>query len=116
MFEERLGSYRCDIFAITAVLVVGVGPYFYGFSIEKQLFWPISCTCLTKRTLKIIADLDRNILNIYPLTVYSDIPCNCSVKAVDPRNKKKERRIRWRNGHILQSVKNHETCAVHPNN
>ena len=63
-FEERLGSYRRDIFAITAVLAVGVGPYLYGFSMEKQLFWPISCTCLTKRTLKIIADLDRNILNI----------------------------------------------------
>ena len=52
------------------------------------------------------------------------------MKAVDPRNKKKEeegrrrkkkeeegrRRIRWRNGHILQSVKYHETCAVHLNN
>ena len=63
-FEERPGSYRHDTFAMTAVLAVGVGPYFYGFSIEKQLFWPISCTCLTKRTLKIIADLDRNILNI----------------------------------------------------
>ena len=49
------------------------------------------------------------------LTVYSDIPC--SVKAVDPQNKKKEeKRRRWRNGHILQSVKNHETCAVHLNN
>ena len=24
--------------------------------------------------------------------------------------------IRWRNGHILQSIKNHETCAVHLNN
>ena len=86
MFEERLGSYRRDIFAITAVLAVGVGPCFYGFSMEKQLFWSISCTCLTKRTLKIIADLDRNILNIL-LTLSSDIPC--SVKAVDPRNKKK---------------------------
>ena len=42
---------------------------------EKQLSWPISCTCLTKRTLKIIADLDRNILNI-TLTLYSDIPCS----------------------------------------
>ena len=64
MFEERLGSYQRDIFAITVVLTVGVGPCFYGFSMEKQLFWPISCTCLTKRTLKIVADLDRNILNI----------------------------------------------------
>ena len=63
-FEERLGSYRRDIFAITAVLAVGVGPCFYGFSVEKQLFWPISYTCLIKQTLKIIADLDRNILNI----------------------------------------------------
>ena len=26
MFEERLGSYWRDIFAITAVLAVGVGP------------------------------------------------------------------------------------------
>ena len=64
MFEERLGSYRHNILAITAVLIVGVGPYFYGFSMEKQLFCPISCTCLTKRIFKIIADLDRNILNI----------------------------------------------------
>ena len=64
MFEERLGSYRRDIFAITAVLAVGVGPCFYGFLMEKQLFWPISYICLTKRTFKIIADLDRNILNI----------------------------------------------------
>ena len=63
-FQERLGSYRRDIFAITAALAVDVGPYFYGFSMENQLFWPISCTCLTKRTLKIIADLDRNIFNI----------------------------------------------------
>ena len=62
--EERLGSYRRDIFAITVVLAVGVAPCFYGFSMEKQLFWPISCTCLIKRTLKIIADLDRNNLNI----------------------------------------------------
>ena len=87
-FEERLGSYRRDIFAITVVLAVDVSPCFYGFSMEKQLFWPISCTCLTKRTLKIIADLDRNIYFKYPLTVYSDI--SCSVKAVDPRNKKKK--------------------------
>ena len=63
-FEEMLGSYWRDIFDRMAVLAVGIGPYFYGFSMEKQLFWPISCTCLTKRTLKIIADLDRNILNI----------------------------------------------------
>ena len=61
MFEERLGSYWCDIFAIMAVLAVAVGPYFYGFSMEKQLLWPISCT---KRTFKMIADLDKNILNI----------------------------------------------------
>ena len=64
MFEERLGSYRRDILAITAVVAVGVGRYFYGFSMEKQLFWPISCTCLTKRGFEIIADLDRNILKI----------------------------------------------------
>ena len=64
MFEERLGSYWRDIFAIMAVLAVGVGPYFYGFLMEKQLFWHISCTCLTKRTFKLIADLDKNILNI----------------------------------------------------
>ena len=62
--EERLGSYRRDIFAIMAVLAVGVGLCFYGFSMEKQLFWPISCTCLTKWSFKIIADLDRNNLNI----------------------------------------------------
>ena len=40
MFVERLGSYQCDIFARTAALAVGVGPCFYGFSMEKQLFWP----------------------------------------------------------------------------
>ena len=30
--------------------------------------------------------------------------------------KQEERRIRWRNGHILQSVKNHEPFAFHLNN
>ena len=64
MFVERLGSYWCDIFARTAVLAVGVGPCFYGFLMEKQLFWPISCACLTKWSFKMIADLDRNILKI----------------------------------------------------
>ena len=63
-FEERLGSYRHDIFAIMAVLTVGVGPYLYGYSMEKQLFWPTSCVCITQQTFKTIADLDRNILNI----------------------------------------------------
>ena len=38
-FEERLGSYQHDIFAVMAVLVVGIGPCFYGFLMEKQLFW-----------------------------------------------------------------------------
>ena len=111
-FEERLGSYWRDIFAITAVLAVGVGPYFYGFSMEKQLFRPVSCACLTKWNFKIITDLDMK----NRLTVSSD--STYSVKAVDPRNKKKkkkERRIRWRNGHILQSIKNHKTCAFHLN-
>ena len=65
MFEERLGSYRRDIFAIMVVLEVGVGPCFSGSSMEKELFWPISCIYLTKRSFKIIADLDRNILNIF---------------------------------------------------
>ena len=64
MFIERLGSYRRDIFARTAVLAVDVGPCFYGFSMKKQLFWPISCTCLTKRSFQMIADLDRNVLKI----------------------------------------------------
>ena len=36
--KARYSSYQRDIFA---VLAVGVGPYFYGFSMEKQLFWPI---------------------------------------------------------------------------
>ena len=61
MFEERLGSYRRDIFARVAVLAVGIGPCFYSLSMEKQLFWPISCICLTKWSFKMIADLDRNI-------------------------------------------------------
>ena len=80
MFDKRLGRYRCDIFAIMAVLAVGIGPYFYGLLMEKQLFWPISCTCLTKWTFKIIADLDRNFK--YPLIVSSD--STHFVKAVDP--------------------------------
>ena len=62
MFVERLGSYWRDIFATMAVLAVGVGPCFYGFSMEKQLFWPIACTCLTKQSFQMIADLDSNIL------------------------------------------------------
>ena len=64
MFEERLRSYRRDIFAITAVVAVGIDPCFYDFLMEKQLFWPISCIGLTMRSFKIIADLDKNILNI----------------------------------------------------
>ena len=64
MFVERLGSYRYDIFAITAVLAVGVGPCFYGFLMEKQLFWSIACTCLTKQSFQMIADLNSNILKI----------------------------------------------------
>ena len=35
MFVERLGSFRRDIFARMAVLAVGDGPCFYGFSIGK---------------------------------------------------------------------------------
>ena len=63
---------------------MGVGPYFYSFSMEKQLFWPISCTCLTKQTF------NRPGLEYfkYPLTVFSD--STHSVKAVDLQNKKKE--------------------------
>ena len=61
---ERPGSYRRDIFARMTVLAVGVDPRFYSFSMEKQLFWPISCTYLTKWSFKMIADLDRNILKI----------------------------------------------------
>ena len=34
----------------------------------------------------------------------------------EEEKKKKRRRIRWRNGYILQSIKNHETCAAHLNN
>ena len=64
MFVERLGSYRYDIFARRAVLAVGVRPCFYGFSMEKQLFWPISCTCLTKQSFQMIADMDMNIFKI----------------------------------------------------
>ena len=63
-FEERPGSYRRDIFARMAVLAVGIGPCFYGFSMEKKLCWPIPCTCLVKRSFKVIADLDKNILKI----------------------------------------------------
>ena len=48
------------------------------------------------------------------LTVSSN--SSCSVKAVDLRNKKKKEELRWRNGHILQSVKNHGTHAIHLNN
>ena len=99
MFVERLGSYHCDIFARTAVLAMGIGPCFYGFSIEKQLFWPISCTCLTKRGFKMITDLDRNIL-----------------KQEEEEEERRIQTVRWRNGHILLYVKNHETCAFHLNN
>ena len=35
-FRERLSSFYCDIFVREVFLVVGVAPYFYGFSIEKQ--------------------------------------------------------------------------------
>ena len=64
MFVERLGSYRRDTFATMAVLAVGVGPCFYGFSMEKQLFCPIACTCLTKQSFQMIAELDSNIVKI----------------------------------------------------
>ena len=36
----------------------------------------------------------------------------CSVMVIDVQNKKRKIRIRWRNGHTLQS---HETHAVHLN-
>ena len=62
MFVERLGSCWHDIFARMAVLAVGVNPCFYGFLMEKQLFWPISCTCLTKRSFKMITDLDSSVV------------------------------------------------------
>ena len=85
MFAESLGNYQLNIFAVTAVLGVGIDPYFYGFLMDKQLFWPISCICLTKWTFKIIADLDSNIL--------------CSVKAVkavdQQNNKKKNKMEKW---------------------
>ena len=64
MFEEMLCSFWLDMFARTAVIAVGVIPYFYGFSVEKQLFWSISCTCLAKRRFQMVTDLDRNILKI----------------------------------------------------
>ena len=32
----HMSSFECDIFAREAVLAVGIGPYFYGFLIEKQ--------------------------------------------------------------------------------
>ena len=64
MFEERLSSYCHDIFVRTAVLAVGVGPLFYGFSMGKQLFWPISWFCLAKQSFQMVADLDWNILKI----------------------------------------------------
>ena len=35
-FEERLSGFQCNIFVREAVLAVGVGRNFYGFSIEKQ--------------------------------------------------------------------------------
>ena len=34
----------------------------------------------------------------------------------EEEEEEEEERRGWRNGHILQSVKNHETCAVHLNN
>ena len=65
MFVERLGSYQRDISARTAVLAVGIASYFYGFSMEKQLFWPISSTCLAKWSFQMVTDLDRNILKMF---------------------------------------------------
>ena len=62
--KNILGSYQHDIFARTADLAVGIGLCFYGFLMEKQIFWPISCTCLTKWSFQMIADLDMNILKI----------------------------------------------------
>ena len=64
MFVERIGSYQCDIFVRMAVLAVGVGPCFYGFSMEKQLFWPNLVLALQNKSFQMIADLDRNILKI----------------------------------------------------
>ena len=64
MFLEKLGSYQHDILARMAVLAVGVGPCFYGFSMENLLFWYLSCTCLTKQSFQMIAVLDMNILKI----------------------------------------------------
>ena len=37
---------------------------FLWFFDGKEAFWPISCTCLTKRSFQMIAHLDRNILKI----------------------------------------------------
>ena len=64
MFEEMLGNFWLDNFTKTVVLAVGVSPYFFGFSMEKQLFWYISCTCLAKQSFQMVADLDRNTLKI----------------------------------------------------
>ena len=64
MFEERLGSYRRDIFSTMAILAVGVGSCFYDFSMEMQLFWPVSYICLAKWSFQIVTDLDTNILKI----------------------------------------------------
>ena len=59
---------------------------------------------LTKPSYKIVAELDRNILKIVQLLVIVLILfrlCTCETR----------RRIiiRWTNGHISPSVKNHET-------
>ena len=45
-------------------MAMGVGPRFYGFSSEKQLFWSVSCSSLTKRSFKMVTDLDTNVLKI----------------------------------------------------
>ena len=40
-------------------MAVGVSVCFYGFLIEKQSFWSISCSFLTKPSFQIVIDLDR---------------------------------------------------------
>ena len=58
------GSFLFDIYAITAVLAVGISLSLYGFLIQKQLLWSISSTCLAQWSFQMVTDLDRNILKI----------------------------------------------------
>ena len=76
MFVEKLGGYQHDIFARTTVLAVGHRPIFLWL-LDGKAYVRISCTCLTKWSFKMIADLDK-----YHLTVSSNN--TCSGKAVDP--------------------------------